>query len=227
MLIGAATTRMTAIVGPSAATESGMSAVRIARPRSARNIIRLRSLRSAKAPASMPKTRSGSVWNAPTTPIAKPEPVNARTSSGSAVKLTASPSADTVWLVSRTLKSRFRASGSSGGIAAGSLGMAAMVRRRRMPAMDAPVSATDALIAAGRRLGARGLISAGEGNLSIRLDGERLLVTPTGRRKDELDADDLIVVRLGHDERGARSPSGLAPTSDLAIHLAVHRARPD
>ena len=47
MLVGAATNRMTAIVGPPSATEMGMSAVRPARPRSARNIIRLRSLRSA------------------------------------------------------------------------------------------------------------------------------------------------------------------------------------
>ena len=94
-------------------------------------------------------------------------------------------------------------------------------------------SATRDLIAAGRRLGARGLISAGEGNLSIRLDRDRLLVTPTGRRKDELEADDLVVVRLGHglgsgdpaDE--PRSRSGLAPSSDLRIHLAVHAARPD
>ena len=88
-------------------------------------------------------------------------------------------------------------------------------------------TAANQILAAGRRLGARGLISAGEGNLSIRLDAERLLISPTGRRKDELAADDLLVVRLGHDERGARSPSGLAPSSDLAIHLAVHRARPD
>jgi len=92
--------------------------------------------------------------------------------------------------------------------------------------MDALLSATDALIAAGRRLGARGLISAGEGNLSIRLDEERLLVTPTGRRKDELDADDLVVVRLGHDGPFI-SRSGYRATSDLAIHLAVHAARPE
>jgi len=92
--------------------------------------------------------------------------------------------------------------------------------------MDAPVSATDALIAAGRRLGSRGLISAGEGNLSIRLDAERLLVTPTGRRKDELTPDDLVIVRLGH-EGPFSSRSGYRPTSDLAIHLAVHGARPE
>ena len=73
--------------------------------------------------------------------------------------------------------------------------------------------ATQALIDGGRRLGARGLISAAEGNLSVRLDAERLLVTATGRRKDELEPDDLVGVRLGHDERAARSRSGLSPTS--------------
>ena len=83
------------------------------------------------------------------------------------------------------------------------------------------------LIAAGRRLGARGLISAGEGNLSVRLDADRLLMTPTGLRKDELAPDDLVVVWLGHPDREARSPSGHGPSSDLAIHLAVHAARPD
>jgi L-fuculose-phosphate aldolase len=88
-------------------------------------------------------------------------------------------------------------------------------------------TATDAILAGGRRLGARSLISAGEGNLSIRLDGERLAFTPTGRRKDELEADDIVVVRVGHDEGAARSASGRAPSSDLAIHLAVHAARSD
>ena len=88
-------------------------------------------------------------------------------------------------------------------------------------------AAGDALVRAGRRLGARGLISAGEGNLSVRLDADRLLVTPTGRRKDELEADDLVVVWIGHTERGERSLSGLQPTSDLAIHRAIHDARPD
>lgn len=88
-------------------------------------------------------------------------------------------------------------------------------------------SASAAILAAGRRLGARGLISAGEGNLSIRLDDDRLLITPSGRRKDELEAGDIVVVQVGHAERDARSPSGLPPSSDLAIHLAVLASRPD
>ncbi len=90
--------------------------------------------------------------------------------------------------------------------------------------------ATGAIIEAGRRLGARGLISGGEGNLSVRLDPERLLITPSGRRKDELTPDDLVVLREGHPagpDDAARSRSGLLPSSDLRIHLAVHVARPD
>jgi L-fuculose-phosphate aldolase len=96
-----------------------------------------------------------------------------------------------------------------------------------MAAMDVQSRATADLIAAGRRLGARGLISAGEGNLSVRLDADRVLVTPTGRRKDELEPDDLVVVSLDHPDRDARSANGGRPTSDLAIHLATYAARPD
>jgi L-fuculose-phosphate aldolase len=88
-------------------------------------------------------------------------------------------------------------------------------------------AAGSALIAGGRRLAHRGLIAAAEGNLSVRLDGERWLVTPAGVRKDELSIDDLIVVRSDHDLVAARSRSGLAPTSDLAIHRAVRAARPE
>lgn len=93
--------------------------------------------------------------------------------------------------------------------------------------MDFPADVADRLIRAGRRLGARGLISAGEGNLSLRLDADRLLVTPSGLRKDELEPDDLVVIWLGHPEHEAISRSGHGPSSDLAVHLAVHAARPD
>ncbi len=88
-------------------------------------------------------------------------------------------------------------------------------------------TAAAALVRAGRRLGTRGLIAASEGNLSVRLDADRLLVTPAGRRKDELDTSDLVVVWIGHPDREPLSASGLRPTSDLAIHLAVYAARPD
>jgi L-fuculose-phosphate aldolase len=83
----------------------------------------------------------------------------------------------------------------------------------------------DAICAAGRRLGARGLISAAEGNLSIRLAGGVVLTTPAGRRKDELRPDDLATVPL--DPATGPPSSGLRPSSDIAIHRAIYRARPD
>ncbi len=78
-------------------------------------------------------------------------------------------------------------------------------------------------MAAAGRLSRAGLIVATEGNLSVRLDDGTLLVTPAGRRKDEVRPDDLVVV---DPETGAAVGPG-RPSSDLAIHLAVHRARPD
>jgi L-fuculose-phosphate aldolase len=86
-----------------------------------------------------------------------------------------------------------------------------------------------AIVAAGARLGLRGLVAAAEGNLSIRLPGDRLLVTPSGRRKDELRPDELLIVPLDRPDRGdvERAPGGLRPTSDLAIHRAVMRALPE
>ncbi|MEA2537985.1 MAG: L-fuculose-phosphate aldolase [Chloroflexota bacterium] len=88
-------------------------------------------------------------------------------------------------------------------------------------------AAAAAIIAGGRRLGARGLIVAAEGNLSVRV-GDRLLVTPSGRRKDELVGDNLLL--LTADPTGpAIDPDrpDLRPTSDLRIHRAIYAARPD
>jgi L-fuculose-phosphate aldolase len=83
-----------------------------------------------------------------------------------------------------------------------------------------------AIVAAGARLGSRGLIVAGEGNVSVRLPSGRLLITPSGRRKDALGVDDLLVIGLEPAPDEGRA-TGTRPSSDVAIHRAVLRARPD
>lgn len=88
-------------------------------------------------------------------------------------------------------------------------------------------TAAGQIVAAGRRLGSRGLISAGEGNLSIRLDDDRIAITPRGRRKDELTDDDIVVVRVADAGVDGSPAADAAPSSDLAIHLAVLAARRD
>jgi L-fuculose-phosphate aldolase len=85
----------------------------------------------------------------------------------------------------------------------------------------------DAIVAAGRRLREAGLVAATEGNLSIRV-GDRLLITPSGRRKDELAPDELVEVPMAGDGGvEASAHVGLGPSSDVAIHRAVYEARPD
>ncbi|HYK94265.1 MAG TPA: class II aldolase/adducin family protein [Candidatus Dormibacteraeota bacterium] len=104
----------------------------------------------------------------------------------------------------------------------------------RSPAPSEEIVLRAALIKAGRRLGARGLISAGEGNLSAQLADGTLFITPAGRRKDELDVDDVLGVPLAPAasadaaaKRGAGAASGPRPSSDIAIHRAIYAARPD
>lgn len=82
-----------------------------------------------------------------------------------------------------------------------------------------------AIVAAGVRLRAGGLVVAAEGNLSVRLPGGRLLITPSGRRKDALAPEDLLVVAL--DDDPPQPADDLRPSSDLAVHRAIHAARED
>ena len=232
MLSGAATSRITAIVGPPSATDTGIIAVNPARPRSARSISLLRSLRSAIAPGDHPEKEIGKRLNGTDDAHRKPrareredEQREGREVDGVAERRDALASEDDLEVA---------IPGQRDG--EGLPGHPAMVRKRPLTWrfrclafgrwMSSPLPA-DSILRGGRRLGGRGLISAGEGNLSVRLDEDRLLVTPAGRRKDELEPDDLVVVRLGHTEQAPTSRSGLSPTSDLAIHLAVYAARPD
>jgi L-fuculose-phosphate aldolase len=74
-----------------------------------------------------------------------------------------------------------------------------------------------------RRLHARELIGAAEGNVSCRLGGSRLLVTPAGTSKASLRPADLVVVTAaGEHVRGRKRAS-----SELRMHVAAYAARPD
>jgi L-fuculose-phosphate aldolase len=80
----------------------------------------------------------------------------------------------------------------------------------------------ESVAAAARRLAAEGLVAGTAGNVSVR-DGERVAVTPTGARLEELDAEQIAVVDL----EGAQLEGPLAPTSELDLHLSVHAERGD
>ena len=80
-----------------------------------------------------------------------------------------------------------------------------------------------ALCAAGRHLHERDLIGAGEGNLSARRPDGTFLVTPSGVGKGSLAPGDLLVV----DGEGRVESGHGRPSSELLMHLAAYRLRPE
>ncbi|HLH09864.1 MAG TPA: class II aldolase/adducin family protein [Terriglobales bacterium] len=81
----------------------------------------------------------------------------------------------------------------------------------------------DEIVRVGRSLYERGFVVAMDGNISVRLDAERLLVTPTCMCKGRMSADDLVIVNnSGQKLHGRRDVS-----SEVAMHLLIYRMRPD
>ncbi|MEN8164680.1 MAG: class II aldolase/adducin family protein [Acidobacteriota bacterium] len=81
----------------------------------------------------------------------------------------------------------------------------------------------EAMIQVGRRLWEREFISGTGGNFSARLDDNHILSTPAGVAKGRLTPDDLVVTDL----EGTRISGRLQPSSELRIHLASYRLRPE
>ena len=73
-----------------------------------------------------------------------------------------------------------------------------------------------------RRMNAIGLNQGTSGNLSARLDAERLLITPTGLQYEVMKAVDVAVLHLDGRWSGPKAPS-----SEWRFHRDILRERPD
>ena len=78
--------------------------------------------------------------------------------------------------------------------------------------------AWEALVATARRTVADGLVVGTSGNVSVRV-GDTVLVTPSGVPYDRLAPEDVTGVDLD----GRQVLGTLVPTSELPMHLAIHR----
>ncbi len=78
----------------------------------------------------------------------------------------------------------------------------------------------------GRRIWQRGFCAGNEGNHSARIGDDRFLCTPTGLSKGFLEPADLIVVD-GQGRQVEPNSRGRKPTSEIKVHLAIYRVRPD
>lgn len=79
------------------------------------------------------------------------------------------------------------------------------------------------LVAVCHRLYDKGLIAAGDGNVSAKLGSGQVLVTPSGFHKGLIGEEDLIVTDL----RGKRLRGQHRPSSEFLMHELCYAERPD
>ena len=79
------------------------------------------------------------------------------------------------------------------------------------------------IVEIGRRLHQRAYVASNDGNISVRLDAERLLTTPKSVSKGFMSPDMLVIT----DYAGRKLAGERDPSSELPMHLAVYRRRAD
>jgi len=79
------------------------------------------------------------------------------------------------------------------------------------------------IVQIGRLVYQKGWVAANDGNISIRLDQDRVLCTPTGVSKGMMAPDDLIIC----DMQGRKLEGRKERTSEIMMHLTVYNMRPD
>ena len=80
---------------------------------------------------------------------------------------------------------------------------------------------TAQLLAAGRYLHAQGTVPATSGNLSARLDADRIAITVSGSHKGHLSSDDIMLVDLQ-----GRSLDGKKPSAETLLHTSLYTRYP-
>src|SRR5436309_3001243 len=79
------------------------------------------------------------------------------------------------------------------------------------------------LVRFGKLIHQQGFVSACDGNLSVRLDADRILATPTGVSKGMMTTQDMVIVNT----QGRRLSGERDVSSEIAMHLTIYRLRPD
>ncbi len=77
----------------------------------------------------------------------------------------------------------------------------------------------------GRRLWTRGFVASNDGNISVRLPGDRLLVTPASVSKGFMAPEMMVITDM--DGRTLEAAPGRKASSEILMHLAAYRQRPD
>lgn len=86
------------------------------------------------------------------------------------------------------------------------------------------VQARQAIVDAGNVLYKQGYVVSNDGNISVRISPDTIVVTPTGVSKGEMNPDMMVVMDL---DGNVLSQGQRGPSSEVKMHLRVYRENPD
>lgn len=78
------------------------------------------------------------------------------------------------------------------------------------------------IVAIGKRMYERGFVAANDGNISVRINENEILITPSGVSKGFMNTADMVLVDM---DGKILSRTG-KPSSEIQMHLAIYRERP-
>lgn len=79
------------------------------------------------------------------------------------------------------------------------------------------------IVEVGRMMYEKNLVVATDGNISVRMDEDRIITTPSGVSKGHMKPEQMIVTDL----KGAKISGERNPSSEIRLHLAVYEKRPE
>lgn len=90
---------------------------------------------------------------------------------------------------------------------------------------DSEADLRRAVVECGRVCYERKLMTSNDGNISVRLNGDRVLITPSGISKGRMHVDDLLMIDLAG--RVISTENRRRPSSETPMHLEAYRQRAD
>jgi L-fuculose-phosphate aldolase len=89
--------------------------------------------------------------------------------------------------------------------------------------MSSSAQIAQSIVEVGKLMYQKGWVAANDGNISVRLDAERILCTPTGVSKGMMRPEDMLVVDL----EGRKLEGERACTTEIQMHCTVYKLRQD
>ncbi|MBR7077574.1 MAG: class II aldolase/adducin family protein [Clostridia bacterium] len=77
----------------------------------------------------------------------------------------------------------------------------------------------------GRRIYDRGMVAANDGNISVKLNDNEFLCTPTGVSKGFMTPD--FICKVDREGKVIQANAGFKPSSEIKMHMRVYKERPD